>query len=79
MSEAAGRFTEEWLTLREAGAVSPYSSGSLQQFIYRGTLRARRRGHQWFIHRDDLAEYIERMRAAGSQKHTPKDKRKTGD
>jgi excisionase family DNA binding protein len=65
----------EWLTAREAAQESPYTYNSIRQFINRGTLPAVRRGYQWYVHRDDLNEYVERMREAGSQKFTPKTKR----
>jgi len=70
---------EQWLTTREAAELTPYTWGTIRQYCSRGTIPAVQRSGMWFIHIRDLMDYVDRMRAEGAQKHTPKAKRKAGD
>ena len=79
MAEQIDVRSDDWLTTREAARISPYTWGTIRQYCSRGTLKAVQRSGIWFIHKDDLLAYVERMKDAGQQKHTPKAKREAGD
>jgi excisionase family DNA binding protein len=71
MSEA--RFDpQEWLTTAEAAAITGYSRENFVKAKERGLLEAVKRGRMLFFRATDITAYVERMKAEGPQKYTPK-------
>lgn len=47
------------MTIQEAAALTGKRPESLTRACRRGTLKAVKRGHHWFVHKDDLQEYLD--------------------
>ncbi len=60
---------DNWLTTSEAADDLGVTRPRVLQFIYAGRLPATRRGHQWMIHRKDLAEFAAIERKTGQPGH----------
>jgi len=63
---------QEWLTTTEAAALAGCTTRNLTRAVKAGSLDAVERSRMLFFQRDDILEYIQRMKALGPAKHVPK-------
>jgi excisionase family DNA binding protein len=61
----------EWITTNEAADLTGYSNSYFRKAIARGILKGMKRGRDWFLNKDEVLTYAEKMRALGSTKHNP--------
>ncbi|HNT78941.1 MAG TPA: helix-turn-helix domain-containing protein [Anaerolineae bacterium] len=62
----------DWITSKEAEELTGYARTAILSAAKRGTLKFIKRGNMLFYLRKDILEYADRMKALGTQKHTPK-------
>lgn len=55
----------------QAAAQSDYEKNYIRYLVRNGFIKGEKHGGVWLIDLDDLKDYETRMKAAGSQKHTP--------
>ena len=55
----------------QAAAQSDYDKNYIRYLVRKGLVKGEKHGGIWLVDLDDLKDYEERMKAAGSQKHTP--------
>jgi len=66
----------EWITTTEAANLTAYSRAYFRQLIQRGRLHhVQKRGRDWFLSKDEVLAYAEKMKRLGPTKHDP---RRTG-
>ena len=68
----------DWLTTKEAAELTDYSSVTFRQFAREGRIEAKKRGRDWFLHKESVLEYVNEMEELGSNKHNPRRKVKNG-
>jgi hypothetical protein len=55
---------QDWITSAEAATLTGYSRDTF--------IKATRRGNMFFYRREEIIEYVSKMRELGTRKHTPK-------
>jgi len=55
----------------QAAAQSDYDKNYIRYLVRKGFVKGEKHGGVWLIDLDSLKDYEARMKAAGSQKHTP--------
>ena len=63
---------QEWITTTEAAKLTGYASSSFRHLILRNKIYAEKRGRDWFLRRDDVVAYAEKMKALGKAKYNPR-------
>jgi len=61
----------EWITTKEAAALTGYTTAYFRQLIAGGRLKARKRGRDWFLNREEVLTYAEEMKQLGREKYNP--------
>lgn len=61
----------QWITTGEAAELTGYTTAHFRQLIQRGRLRARKRGRDWFLDKDEVLAYAEEMAQLGRSKFDP--------
>lgn len=68
-----GQFSPvEWITTKEAAELTGYTMDALVKAKNRGELTSIKRGDRLFFQVKDVLEYMRKMIALGTQKHTPR-------
>jgi excisionase family DNA binding protein len=62
---------EGWITVREAAALTDYTTAHIRYLTRKGRVEARKTGRDWLILRSSLLAYKARMDTLGTQKHNP--------
>jgi len=62
---------EGWITVREAAALTDYTTAHIRYLTRKGRVEARKTGRDWLILRSSLLAYKARMDVLGPQKHNP--------
>lgn len=66
----------EWITTAEAAKIAQCTTHNLTRAARSGVLDAIKRGNMLFFRRNEILDYIQRMKELGADKHTPKVHRK---
>ena len=61
----------QWITTKEAAALTGYATAYFRQLIKRGRLPAKKRGRDWFLDKAAVLAYAQEMRELGPAKHNP--------
>ena len=61
----------EWITTKEAAELTGYNVIYLRQLIKREQLQARKLGRDWFLHKEKLLAYADKMKQLGPAKYDP--------
>ena len=61
----------EWITTKEARALTGYNLEYIRRMIRRGVIAAEKKGRDWWVDRASIEAYAERMEKLGSAKHSP--------
>lgn len=61
----------EWITTKEAAALTGYNLEYIRQMIRRGVIRAEKRGRDWWVDRASIESYANEMKRLGTAKHDP--------
>jgi excisionase family DNA binding protein len=61
----------EWITTQEAAELTGYTSSYIRKAINRGLLTAQKRGRDWFLSKNEVLAYAEKMKELGPTKHDP--------
>jgi excisionase family DNA binding protein len=61
----------EWITTKEAAALTGYATAYFRQLIASGRLKAQKRGRDWFLSKEEVLAYAAEMRHLGPAKHDP--------
>lgn len=64
----------EQITTKEAAQLTGYTSGYFGQLIRCGHLRAQKRGHAWFLDKEEVLAFAEKRGRLGSKEHDPRQK-----
>jgi excisionase family DNA binding protein len=62
----------EWITTAEAAELTEYNPEYIRQMIRRGVIKAEKKGRDWWIDKNSIVEYVEKMKQLGTAKHSPK-------
>ena len=62
----------EWITSAEAATLTGYSRDTFIKATRRGAIESTKRGNMLFYRREEIIEYVKKMRELGTRKHTPK-------
>lgn len=65
------RNVSQLLLVDQAAAQSDYDKNYIRFLVRKGLVKGEKHGGVWLVDLDSLKEYEARMKAAGSQKHTP--------
>ena len=60
-----------WITTAEAAELTGYAVEYVRSLARRKCFSASKRGRDWWIDRDDLLRYKEKMDTLGRQRHNP--------
>jgi len=60
-----------WITTNEAAALTGYTPDYVRKAIKRNLLKGTKRGRDWFVERDSVLAYVEKMKRLGTAKHNP--------
>jgi excisionase family DNA binding protein len=61
----------EWITTKEAAELTGYTPSYLRKAISRDRLQGLKRGGAWFMRKEEVLAYVEKMRRLGPAKHDP--------
>ena len=61
----------EWITMQEAAELMGISADYFRKTIRRGRFKAIKRGRDWFLVKEDILAYHQKMQPLGSTKHNP--------
>jgi len=61
----------EWITTKEAAALTGYTPRYFRKAIAKGTLKAQKRGRDWFLSKEEVLAYAAEMKRLGPAKHDP--------
>jgi hypothetical protein len=62
----------EWITAKEASQLSGYDIQHVQRLLRQGKIRAEKRsGHDWWVDKLSLQNYVIDMKSLGSEKYNP--------
>ena len=63
----------EWITTGEAAELSGYDIEYIRQMIRSGTIKASKRGRDWWIDRKAFISYPQGLSAPGDKRRGPKE------
>jgi excisionase family DNA binding protein len=62
----------EWITVGEAAQLSGYHLNYIRRLVRASKVKAEKRsGHDWWIDKASVQEYVKAMKSLGSEKHNP--------
>jgi excisionase family DNA binding protein len=71
MPDASDSPLPDWITTGEAAELTGYAPAYIRQLILKGKLKGIKRGWAWFLKRDEVIAYAEKMDDLGMAKHDP--------
>ena len=63
----------EWITTGEAAELSGYDIEYIRQMIRAGTIKAGKRGRDWWVDRKAFISYLQSSKRSGDKRRGPKD------
>ena len=57
-----------YISTEEAAGMSGYYTGYIRRLARTGKIKAEKKAGVWWVYRDDLARYVEEMKALGPEK-----------
>ena len=61
----------EWITAEEAAELSGYHVNYIRRLMRQQKVTGRKAGLMWWVDRDSMRAYLEKVKELGSQKFTP--------
>jgi excisionase family DNA binding protein len=61
----------EWITTKEAAEMTDYHIKYIRHLVREGKIEGAKRGRDWWIDKDSVEDYIEKIKRLGSAKHDP--------